>query len=179
MVPATTPGTLARQGLGTPYCRPAALAPAGRAGCGAGPDKVGVRAWAWWTGWAAGVTSSCSCQQVALSPPRHSCQWIQGSSSWLEDLQGGRPGRPMLPPVSTTGAGVGLTVLGLAGPAVGTAWLASWALSPASPSSCANLPPAPGICLLQALCRGGGRAEGAGMGRGTAALQVGMTVWSF
>ena len=90
VVPATTPGTLARPG---PEPAPAAgscvLAPGWGMGGGAGAG-----AWAWW----AGVGSECA---KALLPPAggavSACAlWSvdpQGSSSWLEDLGVGRPRR--------------------------------------------------------------------------------------
>lgn len=168
VVPATTPGTLARQGLEpalpTGSCT---LAPAGGRGCG-GLGLVGGGAGPG----PGGRGGQQVCKSSAPASRRRSLRLgtlASGSRAPPPGLrilgwvgQGGAHG--LLPPIArhTLGLGVGLTVLGLAGPAVGTALagilgpLASitLVLCPACPL------PATGICLLQALCRGWGRAEG-------------------
>ena len=170
VVPATTPGTLARQGLEpAPPTGSCALAPAGGWGCGGLGlglvDGVGSRCAKALLLPAGGALSAWALLPVDAGAPPPGLRIL----GWVD--QGGARG--LLPPIArhTPGLGVGLAVLGLAGPAVGTALAGT--LGPLASITCAL--PAPSlpqgfVCSRLSLQGVGTCGEGAGMGRGMAAL---------
>lgn len=167
VVPATTPGTLARQGLEpAPPTGSCTLPPAGGQGCGGLGLVGGVQG----LGLVDGVGSRCA---KALLLPAGGA--LSARALLPADARAPPPGlrilgwvgqggaRGLLPPIArhTLGLGVGLAVLGLAGPAVGTALAGT--LGPLASITLVLCParplPAPGICLLQALSAGGGGVQ--------------------